>query len=208
MTVRAAGWAWLLAGVAYIICETVTAQRCPGYDYARDYISALGVPSVSPSAGLMNAGAFVVHGILFATAGVLLVRSIGHRSGLRTAFAALAVTNGVGNVLVGAFHAGTSPLHGFGALLAIVGGNTAMILAGSLFRDVAAPRWFCAGSRVGGVIGIASFLALLAIAGRDTGVEGAVERGSVYTIIAWDVVVGLVLLLAVARRALPRPVST
>ena len=206
MTARAAGSAWLFAGVAYVLCETVAAQRYPRYDYARDYISALGVPDRSPSAGLMNSGAFVLHGVLFAIAGLLLTRSVAQRGRGWIVFAALTVTNGVGNVLVGAFHAGTSPLHGFGALLAIVGGNAAMILAGSLFRVVGAPRWFCVASRVAGVVGIACFVALLAIAGADTGVEGAVERGSVYTIIAWDVVVGLVLLAGTRRAA--RPHST
>ncbi|MGZ8177264.1 DUF998 domain-containing protein [Williamsia sp. SKLECPSW1] len=200
MTVRAAGWAWLLAGVAYIICETVAAQRSPGYDYARDYISALGIPDRSPSATLMNSGAFVLHGVLFAIAGLLLTRSVGRRGRAWIVFPALTVTNGVGNVLVGAFHAGTSPLHGFGALLAIVGGNTVMIVAAGLFADLGGPRWFCVGSRVAGVVGLACFVALLVIAGRGTRVEGAVERGSVYTIIVWDVAVGLVLLLAMARR--------
>lgn len=193
MTARAAGWAWFLAGAAYLVCETIAAQRYPGYSYVRDYISALGVPSVSPSATLMNAGAFVLHGILFAVAGLLLARAL-PPSRRRTAFVALAALNGVGNVLVGLFHAGASPLHGLGALLAIVGGNAAMVLAGGLLPDLGAPRWFGVVSRVLGVLGIASFVALLAIAGQDTGLEGAVERGCVYTIIAWDVAVGLVLL--------------
>ena len=199
MTARAAGAAWLLAGVAYVLCETVSARKYPGYDYARDYISALGVPADSPSARLMNAGAFVLHGLLFAAAGLLLARTVGQRGRAWTVFAALTVANGVGNVLVGLFHAGSSPLHGLGALLAIVGGNAAMILAGNLFRGLGAPRWFCVGSRVLGAVGIASFVALLASAGRGTGVEGAVERGSVYTIIVWDVVAGLVLLFSRGR---------
>ncbi|WP_299570286.1 DUF998 domain-containing protein [uncultured Williamsia sp.] len=203
MTVRAAGWVWLVAGAVYIICETVAAQPYPDYSYARDYISALGVPRVSPSASLMNAGAFVLHGVLFATAGVLLTRSVRQRGRAWIAFAALTVTNGVGNVLVGLFHAGASPLHGFGALLAIIGGNAAMILAGRLFRDVGVARWLCVAGRIAGVVGIASFGALLAIADQNTGVEGAVERGSVYTIIAWDVAVGLVLL---SRRRSPHSV--
>ncbi len=206
MTVRVAGAAWLLAGLAYIVCETVVAQHYTDYSYARDYISTLGVPDRSPSAALMNAGAFVLHGLLFAVAGMLLTRAVAHRGRAWVVFAALTITNGVGNVLVGLFHAGTSPLHGVGALLAIVGGNAAMILAGSLFRDVGAPRWFCAVSRVAGVVGIASFVALLAISGRHTDVEGAVERGCVYTIIAWDVVAGLVLLVGTRRAA--RPHST
>ncbi|GAA2062764.1 DUF998 domain-containing protein [Williamsia deligens] len=200
MTTRAAGWAWLLAGVAYVLCETVAAQQYPDYSYARDYISALGVPSASPSAALMNAGAFVLHGILFATAGVTLARTTGVSRRRRTVITGLALANGIGNVLVGLFHAGASPLHGFGALLAIVGGNAAMIVAGGMLGTLGVPRWFCIVSRVAGAIGVAAFVTLLAVAGADTGVEGAVERGAVYPIIAWDVAVGL-LLVTRARRS-------
>ncbi|GGF12347.1 DUF998 domain-containing protein [Williamsia phyllosphaerae] len=205
--VRLAAWAWLIGGLVYFVTEALAAVRYPDYSYARDYISALGVPDASPSAALMNLGAFIVHGILFAAGGLLLVHAIGRTSRGRTAFVMLTVINGVGNVLVGVFHAGASPLHGFGALLAIVGGNAAMIVAGGVFADIGAPRWYCVASRVAGVLGIASFVALLAIAGADTGLEGAVERGAVYSIIGWDIVTGLVILLPTlpGRRAAPSP---
>ncbi|MBJ7289673.1 DUF998 domain-containing protein [Williamsia sp.] len=203
--VRLAAWAWLIGGIVYFLTEAVAAVRYPDYSYSRDYISALGVPNTSPSAVLMNLGAFVVHGILFAAGGILLVRAIGRTSRGRTAFVVLTVINGVGNVGVGVFHAGASPLHGFGALLAIVGGNAAMIVAGRVFAEIGAPRWYCVASRVAGVIGIASFVALLAIAGADTGLEGAVERGAVYSIIGWDIVTGLVLLLVLPGRRAAQP---
>jgi hypothetical membrane protein len=193
VTVRAAGWAWLLAGVAYIGCETVAAQRYPAYSYVRDHISALGIPGESPSATLMNAGAFVLHGILFAVAGVLIARAL-PPSRRRIALVALTVLNGVGNVLVGVFPSGSSSLHAVGAVLAIIGGNAAMVVGGGLLADLGAPRWFGDVCRVAGGVGIASFLTFAAIAGGDSGVEGAVERGSVYTIIAGDIAVGLVLL--------------
>ncbi len=201
-TLRLAGWLWLIGGIVYFVTEAVAAARYPDYSYSRDYISALGVPRVSPAAALMNIGAFIVHGILFAAAAVVVTRAIARTSRRRTAFVVLAMTNGVGNILVGLFHAGASPLHSLGAFLAIVGGNAALIVAGGVLGEVGAPRVFCIASRVAGAVGIASFVTLLAVSGADTMVEGAIERGSVDTIIGWDIVAGLVML-RIARRSAP-----
>ena len=41
---RLAGALWLLAGVMYLACESIAAAAFPGYSYARNYISDLGVP--------------------------------------------------------------------------------------------------------------------------------------------------------------------
>ncbi|MGI4858954.1 MAG: hypothetical protein ACRYHA_18945, partial [Janthinobacterium lividum] len=70
---RAGALAFLLAGVQYLLAETVSAAAwvAPRYDYARNYISDLGVADCgevfhgrlicSPRHALMN-GAFVVEG--------------------------------------------------------------------------------------------------------------------------------------------------
>ncbi|MCX6468259.1 MAG: DUF998 domain-containing protein [Corynebacteriales bacterium] len=203
--VRVAAWLWLVGGVVYVVSEVLAVVAYPGFSLARDYISALGIPGDSPRATTMNVGAFIVHGLLFAVAGVVAASGLSGTRRARAAFAGLAVTNGVGNLLVGAFHSGTGPLHGVGALLAIVGGNAATILAGGLLRTWGAPAAHCAASRAAGVIGIGCFVALLAVSGADTGIEGAIERGSVYTIIGWDLVTGVVLL--VSGRRSPSRVS-
>ncbi|MGJ0118185.1 DUF998 domain-containing protein [Williamsia sp. MIQD14] len=193
--VRVAAWLWLAGGVVYVVSEVIAVTGYPGFSLVRDYISALGIPGDSPRATTMNVGAFLVHGCLFAAAGVVAARGLSGTRRARAGLAGLAVTNGVGNVLVGLFHAGTSPLHGVGAFLAIVGGNAALIVAAGLFRRSGAPAFWCAASRAAGVIGIGCFVALLAVSGADTGIEGAIERGSVYTIIGWDIVAGVALLM-------------
>ena len=79
--------------------------------------------------------AFCVQGTLFLVGAILTVRAVeARKAGL---FVTLAAANAVGNLLIAAFHSGpashangTAGVHAIGAVLAIVGGNAA-ILAGS-----------------------------------------------------------------------------
>lgn len=102
----------------------MSAHAVPAYSYVHDYISSLGVPARSPRAGMMNA-AFAVQGVLLLLGALLLAGASRHTR----LFVGLVALNTVGNVVVAAVHSG-SPLHGWGALLAIAGGNAA-ILAGA-----------------------------------------------------------------------------
>ncbi|MGU3291711.1 DUF998 domain-containing protein [Williamsia sp. M5A3_1d] len=199
--VRVAAWLWLLGGVVYVVSEVIAVAGYPGFSLARDYISALGIPGESPRATTMNIGAFIVHGCLFAAAGIVAARGLSGTRRTRVAFVVFAVANGVGNVLVGLFHAGASPLHGLGAFLAIVGGNAAPIVSSGLLRRWGAPGAYCVASRAAGIVGVGCFVALLAVSGADTGIEGAIERGSVYTIIGWDIVTAAVVLVSGRRDA-------
>lgn len=122
----------------------------------------------------MNAG-FVWQGVLFAVAGVL-VFAAGCRG--RVPFLVLALVHGAGNVLVAFVH-GDAPADGShvaGAGMAIVGGNAAVLVAGMSLRG---------GCRIASVvIGLAGLASLLALsAGSPVGLW---ERGSVYTIIGWE----------------------
>src|SRR5262249_46228426 len=83
---RVPGALWRLPGPAYLACEAAAAAAFPGYSYARDFISDLGVPydvladgglMRSPLAGVMNLGGFVVDGILFGAAAILAARAAG-----------------------------------------------------------------------------------------------------------------------------------
>ena len=197
--VELAAWLWVLAGLIYLTAEAIAAIAFPRYSYTVAYISALGVPGDSPAAAVMNVGGFMLYGVAFAAAGITFASALAERSRRRIAFMALAVANGVGNVLVGVFHAGESPLHGLGAFLAIVGGNAAVIVAGGVMRRAGLPAAFCVATRVVGYLGFASVVALFFVAGRGTMVEGAIERGSVYTIIGWGIVTGTLLLVDLRR---------
>ena len=97
--------AWLSAGLAYLILEAIAAAAFrPHYSYAHNFISDLGIPSGhSPLAWLMNT-AFCVQGTLFLVGAILAVRAVeARKAGL---FLTLAAANAVGNLLIAAFHSG------------------------------------------------------------------------------------------------------
>ena len=180
--------AWLSAGLAYLTLEAVAAAAFrPRYSYARNLISDLGIPSDdSPLAWLMNI-AFGVQGSLFLVGAILTMRAVAPRkAGL---FVTLAAANAIGNLLIAAFHSGpaaradgTAWVHAIGAVLAIVGGNAA-ILAGS--------RILCGWPRkvsvALGAFGLLRFvLFVVALKASSASPLGVWERCSVYSITAWQ----------------------
>jgi hypothetical membrane protein len=180
--------AWLSAGLAYLTLEAVAAAAFrPHYSFAHNFISDLGIPSRdSPLAWLMNA-AFCLQGTLFLVGAILTVRAVAARkAGLFVTFAA---ANAVGNLLIAAFHSGpashangTAGLHAIGAVLAIVGGNAA-ILAGS--RIVSGRHRTV--SVALGAFGLLSFaLFIVELTAPSTLPLGVLERCSVYSITAWQ----------------------
>jgi hypothetical membrane protein len=173
----------LSAGIAYVGVESAAAHAVPGYRYAHDFISDLGRPD-SPLSPLMN-GAFAFQGLMFGAGAALLVRA---RGGGRRAFLACAAANTVGNLVVAAVPSGPAGIpwvHVTGAVLAILGGNAA-ILAGA--STVARPRAYRTVSFGFGALGLLSS-ALLAVIP-----SAALERTSVYTIIAWQLLSAVLLL--------------
>jgi hypothetical membrane protein len=180
--------AWLSAGLAYLTLEGIAAAAFrPHYSYAHNFISDLGIPSNdSPLAWLMNI-AFGVQGTLFLVGAILAVRAVAPRkAGL---FVTLAAANAVGNLLIAAFHSGpaaraegTAWLHAIGAVLAIVGGNAA-ILAGS--RIVSG--WHRRVSVALGAFGLLSFvLFVIELTASSSLPLGILERCGVYSITAWQ----------------------
>ena len=188
--------AWLSAGLAYLTLEAVAAAAFrPHYSYAHNFISDLGIPSGdSPLAWLMNT-AFSVQGTLFLVGAILTVRAVAPRkAGL---FVTLAAANAVGNLLIAAVHSGpashangTAWVHAIGAVLAIAGGNAA-ILAGS--RIVSG--WHRTVSVALGAFGLLSFaLFVIELKGSGSLPLGVLERCSVYSITAWQLFTGAWLL--------------
>jgi hypothetical membrane protein len=180
--------AWLSAGLVYLTLEGIAAAAFrPHYSYAHNFISDLGIPSnASPLAWLMNT-AFCLQGTLFLVGAVLAVRAVGTRkAGL---FVILAAANAVGNLLIAAFHSGpashangTAGVHALGAVLAIVGGNAA-ILAGS--RIVSG--WHRKVSVAVGAFGLLSFVLFVVELRASSALPlGILERCSVYSITVWQ----------------------
>jgi hypothetical membrane protein len=210
---------WGAAGVVWLAFEAITASAFPGYSYATNYISDLGVPEVavfegraidSPLSALMNT-AFIAQGLLLLGGVVLALHaSRGIRGGGRRWILSIATIHAVGMLLVGVFHgsqvnaeSGLLLLHVLGAALAIVTGNVTAILIGSGSRHAGAPSWYRVASIALGIVGLVS-LVMLIVTGSTSLVtlpEAVWERGSVYTIVGWELVTA-VSLLAAARRGI------
>ena len=214
-TGRAAAICWIPAGAVYVAAEAVAAAASPGYSYATNYISDLGIPQVgtyggrqidSPLHAVMNTG-FVVSGVFFVAAALLAVPVLG--AAHRRTFLALAVTHGIGIVLVGVVHSGQvdadnglGALHGIGAAMAIVGGNLTAVVAGLAARRSTDLRRLGAACVTLGVVGLLGTTALVldsGSAGVDVLPDGVWERLAVYTVTAFELLVGVRTLLRLRR---------
>jgi hypothetical membrane protein len=185
---------WIAAGVGYLVLEAITAAGFrTHYSYAHNFISELGEIG-SPRAHLMNT-AFCLQGTLFLVGAVLVHRAF---ESLKAGwFLALAATNAVGNVLVASVHSGPSArvdgtlwLHVLGALLAIVGGNAAILAGSSVLRKAGWPAWYREVSVGLAAFGLLSLTALVIeskVTTLNTLAPATWERCSVYSIIMWQI---------------------
>jgi hypothetical protein len=161
----------------------------------------------SKLAYLMNT-AFYLQGTMFLIGAILVVRAVESRkAGL---FLTLAAANAVGNILVGAVHSGpmakvdgTAWLHDMGAALAIGGGNIAILAGSAIVRNAGAGQRYRAISVMIGMLGLLSFAML--VINSTTGAtsllpEGVWERGSVYSIIVWQMCTAAYLMRFALRR--------
>ena len=196
---------WLIAAVGYLILEALAAAVVPTYSYTRHYISALGVPAWSPRAYLMNT-AFYLQGALFLIGAVMVVRAVGRRGVL---FLVLAATNAVGTFLVATVHGGSAlaagdgmKWHTAGASLAFLGGNCAIVAGSAIVARAVDARWWY--RTVSLLIAAAGFASIAVLMNYDlwpfeSASVGLVERGAVYSTMAWQVFSAVVLLARPAR---------
>lgn len=200
----------------YILAEAIAAFGFPGYSYSYNYISDLGIPETgifegrvidSQLAMVMNAG-FLGQGLTMAFSGVLLFWSL-PRLKMKGLFLALTVFYSFGIALVGLVHgspinaaAGFMVFHGLGAMLAIGGGNAIAILAGArTLRPLLGPRLSRASITLG-CVGLLSMVVHLVTktAGVVNGL-GVSERISVYTILAWQILFAVKIMVGDTQQA-------
>lgn len=194
---------WLAAALVFFVCEAIAAASVPpphGYSYARDYISELGVPSWTPLAAVMNTG-FWLQGTLFLAGAILAART--SATGPRRLFVVFVALSALGDALVATFHGnalalgnnGAAALHWFGALFAIIGGNIAIVVGSSVVAGLVNVHWY---RRVSVFLGVAGILSLLMVGNPTAQLHpGIWERGSVYSIMLWQIFSAALLL---ARR--------
>jgi hypothetical membrane protein len=207
--VRRAALTWLGAGIMWLALEAFSAAAFPGYSYAKNYISDLGVPLSAAGQGgaigsprhlAMNVN-FVGHGFLFLLGGVFAFRASAATGRARYGFLGLTIVYAIGSTLVGTFHSsaqtvtvGPISLHVLGAGFAIIGGNAAIIVAGLNARRLGATKGYGTASVTLGTLGLLC-LAILQ-AGPSFNLIGLWERGAVYSITLWEIGTGITYLLA------------
>jgi len=200
---------WIVAAVGYLILEAVAAAGFePVYSYARNYISDLGINAGevvngrmidSPRSYLMHT-AFCLQGILFFS-GALLIVGV-PKSRRARIFLGLVAANAVGNIVIATLHSGN--LHHVGAALAIVGGNTAILTGSAVVATIVVERWYRRISELVAALGLLSLLMLMinsATSKHSVLPDGAWERGSVYSIILWQLITAGCLLTIRRQRA-------
>jgi hypothetical membrane protein len=191
----AAAVAFLAAAAVYVSAEAIAASAwtSPAYSYLENWISDLGA-SASPRHALMNA-AFALRGVLFALGAALTAASFGWAN--TTMFLTAATVHAVGGTLVGLVPedvpAPLGILHVLGALFAIGGGNVALMFGAAALRS-RMPTWFPGVSVALGIAGVAALIAVNFLGAAAP--RGAVERVSVYTINAWELIAGMLLVRA------------
>ena len=207
MRLRLAGALWLLAGLLYLVSETIAAAAFDHYSYAHNYISDLGVPypltdgTVSSLAWVMNFGGFILDGILYGTAAVIAFRQM---PAFGRGFLTFAAIHSIGTILVGTVHSGPRELaagihhfHVIGAAMAIVGGNAVSIAASRADGSTLYSR-ISLGLGLFGLISLA-MLETNRVLGTAILPDGLFERGSVYPITAWEILTGTMLLVGKNR---------
>lgn len=189
MSTRRGAALWVFAALGYLVLEAIAAVSFgSAYSYAHNYISDLGVDA--PHSYLIHI-AFYLQGVLFLLGAVLIVGSPDNPRA--QIFLGLVATNAIGNIVIGTVHSGE--VHRAGALLAIVGGNAA-ILAGSGLVE-SGRRWYRHASELVAVLGLLSLVMVVVNSATDTAnllPSGAWERGSVYSIIGWQLLTAACLL--------------
>ena len=195
---------WLIGAIVFFAAEGIAAAAVTPpyrYSYARDYISQLCVPGWTGRAAVMNVG-LCVQGVVFLVGAVLAARA--SVTGRRRLFVGLAALYGCGVVVVGAVPIGPSApilnltaFHATGTLVAIVGGNAAVLVGSSVVGGLVGTRWYRPTSVSLGVGGFVSYLILHQPAAQPA--LGVWERGSVYSVILWQAL-SAILLLSQSRR--------
>ena len=113
----------------------------------------------------------------------------------RCCSSALRALTAVGNFLVGAVHTtpdvGSGPgWHFIGAALAIVGGNAAILSGSSVLWRVGASRVYRLLSIALGALGFLCLAAMWVDSSQTVLPAGIWERGSVYSILIWQIFTG------------------
>lgn len=216
---KAAGFFYATASLWYLFTEALSAAAFPGYSYAHNYISDLGIPEIStfegrainsPLHNLMNAG-FIGHGLFFLLGSICLAVALAKMPRL---LVPLALIQTFGIAMVGLIHGsaasaelGIGGFHFAGAGMSILGGNgiALLVLASKPLREFFGRRR----AVLSAALGATGFIAVFILQATQTSGTtflfdyGIWERISVYTITIWGLLAAYTCLTHPATRRRP-----
>lgn len=198
--IRVGSILFILAPLIFFLCEAIAASAwtSPPYHYYYNFISDLGIPVVtefqgrminSPLHNVMNLG-FISYAVMFILAYSMIIHMLPEKG--KKIDVVLAMFHGIGVALVGFFPGydwwGVI-FHGIGAVGVIFGGNLAILSTGLLVQRAIPEKWFAVVSVVFGIIGIIGIIICIAV----NDYQGVFERISIYPIMAWDIIFGVLM---------------
>ena len=193
MNNKSSGIVFLLGSIYYITCEFICAiyfndQLFNTYIYHT--ISELGIPNYnSPFFFLMNS-AFILIGLTLLFGNFSQIKNYIIKN--KTLFYILTVITAMGVIIVGLIHGGnplTSGYHTLGAVMAILGGNLLLLIISKSMEN------FQDYQKITFILGIIGLIVFWVMFFNIESIYMPVfERLSVYTLILWSFLTGIVLI--------------
>ena len=193
MRSKVAGHALIIGTIYYLVAEAISAAffNSSIFDtYVFHTISELGIPNAnSPLFWLMNS-AFILVGLTLMFGCFYSFKDCIVKN--KTIFYILTLVTGLGVIIVGLIHGGnplTSGYHTLGAVMAILGGNTLLVVVSRSMDDFEGYQKI---TLILGALGIIIFWVMFFNMGNVY--MPVFERLSVYTLIVWSFLTGIYLL--------------
>ncbi|MEU8778052.1 hypothetical protein [Streptomyces sp. NPDC048606] len=196
---RVGGLVWSTSAVQTAVVSAVASARVHSLDLARDMVSTLGAAdcgtvrgrwTCSPMSTTVNLS-WALAG-LGVGAGALLVRPLLRAGRRRSLAVALMLPAAAGTVLVAANPYDVRPVpHYAGAFVALLCGNLAVAVMGSLLSDTGAlPRWWGRCGRAVGCLGLTAG-ACFGVGLKAHAFQGGFERIAIWPLVLWVLASGL-----------------
>jgi len=193
MKYKIIGLIYLLGSIYYVVAELISAiffNDSLFNTYIFHTISELGIPNInSPLSFLMNS-AFILIGLTLICGNFIEFKDYVVKN--KNLFYIFTMITSLGVIIVGMIHGGnplTSGYHTLGAIMAILGGNLLMLIISKSMKDF---DNFQKVTCILGLIGLISFWIMFF--NMSNMFMPVFERLSVYTMIIWNFLTGVIIL--------------
>ncbi|WP_407377347.1 DUF998 domain-containing protein [Methanobrevibacter sp.] len=193
MKSKIAGIVLIIGSLYYLLAEAISAiffNDTLLNTYLFHTISELGIPNANSPLSIVMNSAFILVGLTLIFANLYKFRDFIIKN--RTIFSILTLISGIGVIIVGLIHGGnplTSGYHTLGAVMVILGGNILLVLISRSMDDFGT---YQKATLILGAFGIIVFWVMFFSMGSV--IMPVYERLSVYTLIVWSIMTGVLML--------------